>query len=212
MLECKDLTCVREQRVLFKQLNLIVKPGEILHIEGPNGVGKSSLLALVTGLSSAYSGDVYWQQQKITAQRETYYQDLLYLGHKSGVKAELTALENCQGFQRLYSSQTDVDLYDVLLKVGLVGYEDIPAAQLSAGQQRRIALARMYFTECKLWILDEPFTSLDKEAIKSLETCLIKHAQQGGIVVLTTHQALSIPEANYKKLFLTKATVEEHYV
>ncbi|MEG3754625.1 cytochrome c biogenesis heme-transporting ATPase CcmA [Psychromonas arctica] len=212
MLECRNLTCVREQRVLFKQLNFVLCAGEILYLEGPNGVGKTSLLRLLTGLSSAYSGDVYWQQEKIVEQRESYYQTLLYLGHKSGVKPELTALENLQYFQRLYSTQANADLFEALLMVGLVGYEYVPAAQLSAGQQRRIALARMYITDCKLWILDEPFTSLDRQAVKALEKRLVEHAEKGGLVVLTTHHELSMPESAYKRLILSAPTEEELYV
>ncbi|MDN2662862.1 cytochrome c biogenesis heme-transporting ATPase CcmA [Psychromonas sp. 14N.309.X.WAT.B.A12] len=212
MLECRNLTCVREQRVLFKQLNFMLSAGEILHLEGPNGAGKTSLLRLLTGLSSAYSGDIYWQQENIIKQRESYYKALLYLGHKSGIKPELTVLENLQSFQRLYSTQADADLFEALLMVGLVGYEYVPAAQLSAGQQRRIALARMYITDCKLWILDEPFTSLDKHAVQVLEKRLIKHAEQGGAIVLTTHHELSIPESAYKKLRLSAPAEEEQYV
>jgi len=212
MLECKSLTCVRDERVLFNNLNFTVEPGDILQIEGPNGVGKTSLFRLLVGLSQPYSGDIFWQEKRITSDRESYYENVLYLGHKSGVKPELTALENVCFFQRLYNPTVEYDVWDILAQVGLAGYEDIPTAQLSAGQQRRVALARMWFSDSSLWILDEPFTAIDKHGVKVIESLLLKHAQTGGMVILTTHQDLSLPIEHYKKLTLSKKTAETQYV
>lgn len=212
MLQCKNLTCVREERVLFNNLSFTLNPGEILHIEGPNGVGKTSLFRLLIGLSQPYSGTIQWQQQAILSDRESYYKNLLYIGHKSGVKPELTALENVQFFQRLYNPDVVLDVWDILAKVGLVGYEDVPTAQLSAGQQRRVALARMWFSDCVLWILDEPFTALDKSGVKIIENLLIEHAKKGGMIVLTTHQDLTLPVHLYKKLILQKPVIGAQYV
>lgn len=212
MLQCKNLTCVREERILFQNLSFTLSPGEILHVEGPNGIGKTSLFRLLVGLSSPYSGNIFWQQQNIMSDRESYYQKMLYLGHKSGVKPELTALENLHFFHRLYNPSIEFDAWEVLTLVGLAGYENVPTSQLSAGQQRRVALARMWFSDCPLWILDEPFTAIDKHGVTVIENLLIKHAKNGGMVILTTHQDLLLPTELYKKLILHKPAAGEQYV
>ncbi len=204
MLRCEKLTCVREDRVLFKDLDFTIKAGEIVQVEGPNGVGKTSLFRLIVGLSIPYSGSILWQGNCILAERESFYKKLLYLGHKTGIKPELSALENLQFFQKLQPSHNNVDLWQVLAKVGLAGYEDIVTAQLSAGQQRRVALARLYQSQAAIWILDEPFTAIDKAGVQVLESLFIQHASNGGTVILTTHQDLSIDKNLLSKITLKK--------
>lgn len=211
MLHCEKLTCVREDRVLFQELDFTVKKGEIVQVEGPNGVGKTSLFRIIVGLSIAYSGTIYWKNSAITEDRESFYKELLYLGHKTGIKPELTALENLHFFQKLQPSHNHINLWEVLAKVGLAGYEDIVTAQLSAGQQRRVALARLWLNDCPLWILDEPFTALDKSGVKVLENLFLEHAAKGGIVLLTTHQDLSIDKKHLSKITLNKP-LDDFYV
>lgn len=211
MLHCEKLTCVREDRVLFQDLDFTIEKGEIVQVEGPNGVGKTSLFRIIVGLSIPYAGTIYWQNASITEDREIFYQRLLYLGHKTGIKPELTALENLHFFQKLQPSHNNINLWEVLAKVGLAGYEDIVTAQLSAGQQRRVALARLWLNDCPLWILDEPFTALDKSGVKVLEDLFLQHAAQGGIVLLTTHQDLSIDKKHLSKITLKKP-MDDFYV
>lgn len=205
MLQCNQLTCIREERILFKDLSFSAHPGQIIQIEGPNGVGKSSLFKIIVGLSRPYSGHVFWMGKDTNQQRQSFYHQLLYLGHKTGIKSDLSALENLQFFQKMHKSHAHIDLYEILAKVGLVGYEDVLTAQLSAGQQRRVALSRLWLNDCPLWILDEPFTALDKAGIKILENLFMRHAKQGGIILLTTHQDMSIVSANFTKIKLQKS-------
>lgn len=192
MLHCEKLTFVHEERILFKDLSFTAAPGAIVHLEGANGAGKTSLFRVLVGLSSPYAGAVFWQGKAISAVRDYFHQQLLYIGHKTGIKPELTALENLQFFQAMQASHLQLNLWDILAKVGLAGYEDITSGQLSAGQQRRVALARLWITDCPLWVLDEPFAAIDRSGVAVLEALFIKHAQKGGIVLLTTHQDLTI--------------------
>lgn len=188
-LKTEQLACQRGDKILFTGLNLTVNSGDFVQIEGHNGIGKTSLLRIVVGLAQALSGEVSWNGINVVKQRENYHYDLLYLGHHSGVKPELTAWENLKFYQRISAcKQGDEVLWQVLKTVGLLGREDIPAAQLSAGQQRRIALARLWLSKAPLWILDEPFTAIDKKGIQVLTALFEQHVQKGGIVIFTSHQ------------------------
>lgn len=189
----RELGCVRGYRRLFEHLELHLHPGEILLVEGQNGAGKTSLLRLLCGLALPTEGEVYWQGEPLLQCRAEFHQALLYLGHQPGVKLELSPRENLRFLASLQGLQPDPDdLDEILDTVGLYGFETIPARALSAGQRRRIALARLWFAKQTLWILDEPFTAIDRTGVGRLETRLMAHAAQGGMAVLTSHQALSL--------------------
>ncbi|WP_194756940.1 cytochrome c biogenesis heme-transporting ATPase CcmA [Aliidiomarina indica] len=191
LLAASDLSSIRGERTLFANLNMTVRTGEVWQIEGPNGAGKSSLLRILTGLLPAQAGDVQFLGQSIRQCRDQYHQAMLFIGHKAGVKPELTAIENLEFYAAVQGQPLQAPPYELLAKVGLVGLEDIPAQGLSAGQQRRIALARLWLTQAPLWILDEPFTALDVAGIALLEARFAEHVATGGAIVLTSHQPIS---------------------
>ena len=201
MLSAERLTCIREERILFEDLELNIAPGEIVQIEGPNGAGKTSLLRILAGLSQPFDGCVKFNNKKIRNNREWYNQQLLYIGHLAGVKGEMSAQENL-AFNLSLNGLDESLAEETLAKVNLFGFEDALASHLSAGQHRRIALAQLWQSNAKLWILDEPFTAIDKKGVKTLEQLLLTHANNGGIVVLTTHQDLTIPNELYRKISL----------
>lgn len=214
MLTVEELSCTRDERVLFEELHFTVSSGELVQIEGHNGAGKTTLLRILAGLGRADNGKVYWHNENIESAREDYHQDLLFLGHQTGVKRELTAYENLMFFQSMHLCNTQGDLtgspkvtgedrlWQALAHVGLAGREDVPAGQLSAGQQRRVALARLWLSDHKLWILDEPLTAIDKQGVKVLEQLFLSHVQRGGMVILTTHQDMFTDSNHLRKIKL----------
>jgi len=192
VLEACSLTCSKRDRTLFEGLSLAVSAGELLYLRGPNGAGKTSLLRILTGLSTPDTGSVLYNGADIADDKFVFHRDLFYLGHKSGTNGSLSALDNLAFWLAQHrvtaSSQT---LYDVLEKVGLVGLEDVPVRYLSAGQQRRVALSRLWLKPAKVWILDEPFTALDVKGVQMLEASMKEHVTNGGMIITTSHQPLS---------------------
>lgn len=202
MLEIRNVTCIRDERILFEQLSFTISSGELIQIEGQNGAGKTTLLRIIAGLGYADEGDIYWNGELTKQHREEFHSDLLFLGHHTGVKRELTAFENLAFYQSMHNNYDEPAIWDALARVGLAGREDVAAGQLSAGQQRRVALARLWLSNHKLWILDEPLTAIDKQGVKVLEQLFMDHAKQGGIVLLTTHQDLFTGSDELKKIRL----------
>lgn len=202
LLQIENLSCERDDRLLFSNLNFALAAGEVLQIEGGNGAGKTTLLRIVAGLSSHFDGAVYWRGERVSSRflsssTTEYRAQLQYLGHQPGVKGGLSPRQNLQWSMALCGvpcSEQDCD--QALHRVGLYGYEDVACARLSAGQHRRVALARLYLSVATLWILDEPFTAIDRQGIAQLEALLAAHLQRGGCVLLTSHQplGLSVPQ------------------
>ena len=179
---------------MFEDLDLSVDTGELLYIKGPNGAGKTSLLRILVGLSEPATGQVAFRGEAIHKVRDTYHAQLVYFGHKPGLNQNLSALENLHYWCLQHSHyRTENELYTLLDTLGLVGLEDLPVANLSAGQQRRVALSRLWLkADASLWVLDEPFTALDVQGITLLKNRLAEHLQKKGLVVMTSHQRLEI--------------------
>lgn len=191
-LSASGLTCIKRDRVLFEALTFSVESGQLIYLRGPNGAGKTSLLRILTGLSDPIAGDVLYDGQPILSSSSTYLKQLVYLGHKPGLNMGLNALENLRYWCAQHGvEQTDEQIYLVLEHLGLVGMEGIPVRFLSAGQQRRVALSRLWLKPAAVWILDEPFTALDVQGVSLLERKFKAHAENGGMIVTTSHQPLS---------------------
>ena len=189
MLEVRNLECVRGDHRLFADLNFTLQAGELLHLRGSNGSGKTSLLRTICGLMTPANGEVFWQGENIRSLREEYNSGLTYIGHQGGIKDDLSAIENLQLYCRLFGFSVSEDQIIVALgKIGLGGREDLPTKVLSQGQKRRVALARLLIHKSKLWVLDEPFNALDVAAVKLLKDLITNHLSIGGMVILTTHQ------------------------
>ena len=194
MLCVNSLFCERDDRILFEDLNFELREGQVLQIKGSNGSGKTTLLRNICGLNVGYEGAISWYGDPITECQEEFYSSLVYIGHRVGVNKVLTPLENLRWSSSLQQVITDDELLDALEQVGLRGYEDSQCFTLSAGQQQRVSLSKLLLSRAKLWVLDEPFTTLDAAGVKQLEALLKTHAGNGGAVMVTTHHALSVPD------------------
>lgn len=201
------LYCERDDRVLFDQLEINLCAGEVLQLAGPNGAGKTTLLRILAGLNRDFSGQVLWQGKDLHKNYEQAAQQRLYLGHLSAVKKSLTPLENLRWFLSSWPQVSEQQIIKALAEVKLAGYEDISCQQLSAGQQRRVALARLILTPSQLWILDEPFTALDVEGVTWLEQKIADKAAAGGAVLITSHHALSDIES-LRRIDLGQQTIK----
>lgn len=203
MLEVVNLECVRGDRRLFSALEFSLAPGELLHLHGRNGAGKTTLMRAVCGLILPAAGEVRWRGENIRELREEFTRDLLYIGHKPGIKGELTGVENLRIACRLDGIRISAEeAWHALERIGLRGHEDLPSRTLSQGQTRRVALARLLVNRSPLWVLDEPFTALDKAAQGLLQSVIRAHVDGGGMVILTTHQEVALTQGHVKQLQL----------
>ena len=198
-----DLSAVRGERLLFKQLNFSLKNGAVLYLQGANGMGKTTLLRMLCGLSKPYSGFINWCGNNINDLVEEFHQHVLYIGHLPSIKEDLTALENLQFSLALTGDRFDLAKASNALKMlGLAKGLHLPTRVLSQGQKRRVALARLWLQDMPLWILDEPFTALDVSATQLLRQKIEQFANDGGLVVMTSHQTFSMNVPNFVQLQL----------
>ncbi len=203
MLEATELECTRGDRCLFSGLNLRLDAGELLHVQGRNGSGKSTLLRALSGLFQPSDGSISWNGSAIDDLREEFGREVLYLGHKPGIKGDLTALENLH-FAAALDGVTinEEQAWQALEQIGLRGFEDLPCKHLSQGQKLRVSLARLITSRAKLWVLDEPFSALDSGAVDQLQAFISGHIANGGMAILTTHQEVALTRGEIRQLIL----------
>ena len=204
MLEATSLECQRGDRRLFSGVDLRLEAGEVLHVAGENGCGKTSLLRMLCGFSPPVAGEIRWQGEPIGRLGEAYRREIFYLGHANAIKDELSPLENLLSAAHLAEQTLDEDAaLEALETFGLAGREDLACKYLSQGQKRRVALARLVKEKRPLWILDEPFVALDVAAVDWLAGIISGHLQRGGLAVMTTHQLVDIPAGTVRELRLS---------
>jgi heme exporter protein A len=202
-LEAKGLGCIRDDRTLFDGLSFRLGPGQVLLLEGRNGSGKTSLLRILCGMRQPDGGVLEWDGEDIFNLGPDYHAHIAYVGHRDGVKHDLTARENLTVARGLGAPNTAVSIEDALDQVELWGFDDVPARNLSAGQQRRLALARLLVTRADLWILDEPFTSLDSHGIGIVESLFANHVAGGGMLAVTSHHRVSLNDNDIIRINLS---------
>lgn len=187
MLQAQGLRCERDYRLLFDDLSFELNSGEALRFLGANGTGKTTLLRMICGLYQDYDGEIIWQDV-------IYEEGFLYQGHAAGIKDNLTAEENLDYLLRLESEvkTTREELHKGLHAVGLEGFEDIFCGSLSAGQKKRVNLARFFLSQHHLWVMDEPFSAIDAEGVGILRQLMDNHLGRGGALVITSHQDMKL--------------------
>jgi heme exporter protein A len=191
-LEVRALACSRGFVALFRDVSLRVEPGEWVSVRGPNGCGKTTLLRCVAGLTQPDSGEVLWDGLPTRKDTARFHRDLCYSGHLAGIKDDLTAEENLAGLLALRGiSPGSGDIRAALASAGLDKRRQLPARRLSAGQRRRIGLARLALDGAPLWALDEPLTALDDDGKRLFEGLLANHLRRGGAALIATHHDLA---------------------
>ncbi|MFP4494348.1 MAG: cytochrome c biogenesis heme-transporting ATPase CcmA, partial [Halochromatium sp.] len=209
MLEVTDLACRRGERELFSGLDFQLPAHTLLHVRGRNGSGKTSLLRVLCGLLRPDAGRIRWRGEDIRELAEDYHRELLYFGHLNGIKADLSGLENLRIASILDQDPVDTEaILAALARIGLEGFEDLPTRMLSQGQKKRVALARLILSKAPLWILDEPFTALDVDAVELLQQLIAAQVADGGAVVLTTHQEVPLTRGAIQRLTLGDAMAD----
>ncbi len=190
-LSATGLTLFRGDRCLFEDVSFALDPGQLLQLEGPNGSGKTSLLKAIVGMLELESGIVNWDGDPVLGQRQSFHGSLVWMAHRVGFKADLTLVENLR-FEAALRPQVTVDIDDILERVDVARLKRLPLRSLSAGQQRRVALARMLLADVPLWLMDEPYTNLDRDGTSLVAGVVNEHLAGGGLCVMAAHQDLDI--------------------
>jgi len=198
LLDCRGLAFARNEEPVFGPLDFALHPGEALQVHGGNGRGKTTLLRVLAGLLPAGAGEVHFEGRVVD--RDHLARGCAFLGHQHGHKGELSTLENLEFARALQGGKGDA--LQALANVGLVGYEDTLARRMSAGQNKRLALARLSLSPAKLWLLDEPYANLDLGGIELVNAMLGAHVAKGGAALLTTHGAYAAPPVPVRTLEL----------
>jgi heme exporter protein A len=203
MLEAINLGCARGSRRLFRNLNFAVTEGSCVLLQGANGTGKTSLLRIICGLLEPTEGELRWTGSSTRSLGDDYRQALAYVGHRNGLKDELTPIENLRAARGLHGTELSIDEARAALeKMGLSAEANLPTRFLSAGQRKRAALARLLVSPAKLWLLDEATTSLDASGAKIAEAMISAHLGNGGIAVVATHQDLTFSAGSTQRIQL----------
>ncbi len=204
LLEVRALSFARNDEPVFGPLDFVLQAGETVLVEGDNGAGKSTLLRLLSGLLAPSAGEIRLRGQPLTL--ALLSPEVALLSHAGGLKPELTARENLDFSAGLRGLRLGIDPEAALRQVGLDGYADVPVRQLSAGQKKRVALARVLLAPVALWLLDEPYANLDREGIRLVNRLLEEHAARGGAALVTSHGAYAYTSGAPRRLPLHAPT------
>jgi heme exporter protein A len=202
-MEGQGLSLWRGDRCLFRDLAFSLSSGQWLHVSGSNGSGKTTLLRVLCGLSQAESGDIFWNKQRIDRARFEYHRSMMYMGHREGLKGDLTPEENLRFDYQLRDTTAGDRIDSAIERLGLSRCRKLPARYLSAGQRRRAALARVVVSSVPLWILDEPFANLDVKGRELVEELVSEHVARGGMAIVAAHHDMTVTRGTRVPLELT---------
>ena len=197
MLTATKLCLIRGDRCLFDDIDFALNAGELLFVAGANGSGKTSLLRAVAGLLDLESGDVSWDGRSVNEYRQEFRASLVWFAHRIGFKGDLTPVQNLR-FEAGLRAFGDITIAAALARVGVEDGAKLPMRVLSAGQQRRVGLARLILANAPLWLMDEPFTNLDADGQELVKQLITEHLAGGGICAMASHQPVSIDAPTHR--------------